>query len=217
MVKKSKKEVIYEEVKNEIILGTFQPRDRIVELAIAERFNSSQAPIREALLKLQEDGLVELIPYTGAFVSEISFDEIKELFEYRRLIELNALKNGLHLFTSQDILSLEKIIVDMKEAGKQKDLSTLISCDMLFHRKVIEKAQRKISLNIWKKLDIHISRFIAAVHPKCFQDLEEVALKHEPLLRVLKQKNLAEAKKIFSEHLNVEPIIQKVTKNSSKY
>lgn len=216
MVKKSKKEVIYEEVKNEIILGTFQPRDRIVELAIAERFNSSQAPIREALLKLQEDGLVELIPYTGAFVSEISFDEIKELFEYRRLIELNALKNGIYLFTTQDILSLEKIIVDMKEAGKQKELSTLISCDMLFHRKVIEKAGRKISLSIWRKLDIHISRFIASVHPKCFQDLEEVALKHEPLLRVLKQKNLAEAKKIFSDHLNVEPIIEKITKNNSR-
>ncbi|WNF36290.1 GntR family transcriptional regulator [Bacillaceae bacterium IKA-2] len=211
MIKKSKKEFIYEELKNEIILGTLQPRDRIIELAIAEKFNSSQAPIREALLKLQEDGLVELIPFTVAFVSEISFDEIKELFEYRRIIELNDLKNGIYLLTTQDFLSLEKIIIDMKEAGKQKELSTLISCEMLFHRKVIEKAQRKMSLNIWKKLDIHISRFIASVHSKYFEDLEEIALKHEPLLHVLKQKNLDEAKKIFSEHLNVEPIIQKIT------
>lgn len=211
LAKKSKKEEIYEQLKNEIILGDIAPRERIVEQGIAQKYNSSQAPIREALLKLQEDGLVDLIPYTGAFVTEVNYEEIKELFEYRQLIELNALKNGMHLFTKRDLSELEEIINEMKLAGENNELSKLISYDMSFHRIIVEKSRRKISLNIWHKLNLHISRFIATVHPLYFEDLEDVAKTHQPLLNALKQKELNKAKKELTKHLDIEPILQKVS------
>ncbi|WP_102347221.1 GntR family transcriptional regulator [Bacillus sp. Marseille-P3661] len=210
MSKKSKKDMIYEQLKNEIILGVMKPKDRIIELGIAEKFGSSQAPIREALLKLQEDGLVDMIPYTGSFVSDVNFQEIKELFEYRRSIELNALKAVIHLLTKDDIEGLEKLLAEMKEAGKKKNLAALISCDMNFHRKIIEKTRKTISLSIWLKLDLHIRRFIAAVHPTYYANLEEIADEHYPLLVALKERDLAAAQKAFNVHFNIDPILKKL-------
>lgn len=208
--KKLIKEVIYHELKKKIIIGSLKQRQRIVELDIAKQFQCSQAPVREALQKLEEEGLVESIPYTGTFVTEIFYDEIKELFDYRRQIELNALRKSIYFMSQQEIHNLINIIEKMKDAGKEGNIYSIISFDMEFHRNIVEKAGKKISLNIWSRLDLHVRRFIATAHPRYFENLEEIAEKHYPLIEVLQEGSIEKAEKAFSEHININDILKKL-------
>jgi DNA-binding GntR family transcriptional regulator len=208
--KKSIKEVVYEQLLEQIMNGALPPRARIIEMEIAHTFDCSQAPIREALQKLQEDGLVELIPYTGAFVTNLGLEEMHECFEYRRMIELNALKKSLHLLSSKDFTRLHEHIEQMSIAASQRDLSVLVAHDMAFHRTILEKSEKRISLQMWSKLNLHVRRCIMMGHPKVYDNWEEIASTHIPLLEALKNGSYEEAEHQFRNHLNVEPLLEKL-------
>ncbi|NEU30461.1 GntR family transcriptional regulator [bacterium LRH843] len=197
------KDKVYLELQNQIVIGELKPKERLTELDLASQFGCSQAPVREALQKLEEEGLVDLIPYTGVFVTEISFEEIKELFEYRRLIELNALNKAFHLFSKKDFEILEQEIEMMRQAAKDNDIGRLVVHDMQFHRYIVEKAGKKTSLTIWSRIDLQVRRFIAHTHPKYFDNLEEIADTHLPLLRYLRESDIYHAKKELEKHTDL--------------
>jgi DNA-binding GntR family transcriptional regulator len=78
---------VYERLRDEIVAGTLQPGEQLVEAKIASDLGVSKTPVREALIRLERDGLVEIEPYRGARVLEPSAEDIREILELRRLIE----------------------------------------------------------------------------------------------------------------------------------
>ena len=77
----------YEVIRNEIIEGRFAPGDRITEADIAEKAEVSRTPVREALRRLEAEGLIRFVPNQGAFVSSWGDDVVEETFELRALLE----------------------------------------------------------------------------------------------------------------------------------
>ncbi|MCM3715644.1 GntR family transcriptional regulator [Alkalihalobacillus oceani] len=208
--KKLLKQKIYSELQQRILTGELQPRERLVELEIAGWFSCSQAPVREALQKLEEDGFVELIPFTGSFVTALSVEEMKELFEYRKMIELNAVKKVIDYLTNKDLEVLADTIQLMREAAAEKDLGKLISYDMFFHRYLVEKTGKTISLKIWSRIDMHVRRFIAHTHPRYFHKLEDIAETHVALFEALKNRDVQQAVETFTSHMEVNDMLTKL-------
>jgi DNA-binding GntR family transcriptional regulator len=84
---KSKKTIVYENLKRKIITNALKPGDPLIEGVLSKELKTSKTPIREALQQLEKDGLVENIPGKGAFVSRFTFQDIRELYEIREILE----------------------------------------------------------------------------------------------------------------------------------
>ena len=89
---KSKKMIVYENLKRRIITNALKPGDPLNEGILSKEFKISKTPVREALQQLEKKGLVENIPGKGAFISRFSFQDIRELFEIREILECEVIK-----------------------------------------------------------------------------------------------------------------------------
>lgn len=89
---KSKKTIVYENLKKRIITNALKPGDPLNEILLAKDLKTSKTPIREALQQLEKEGLVENIPGRGSFVSRFSFQDIRELTEIREILECDVIR-----------------------------------------------------------------------------------------------------------------------------
>lgn len=192
---------IYDQLRSDIIAGRLQPNDRLTELELAEQFQSSQAPVREALQRLQEQGFVRIVKHTGTFVTEISTDEMKELFELRSVIERNAVKHAIYKSRKEDHEQLQDIVHEMQEAADENDLEKLIQQDMAFHQWIITKSGKKMLLQVWHLIDAQIRRYLNVTHPLFFNDLQDICDKHVTLLDHVLSGDVAQAEQAFEQHI----------------
>ncbi|NLP18175.1 MAG: GntR family transcriptional regulator, partial [Firmicutes bacterium] len=81
------RELVYEQLHNAIINGVFKPGDRLVERELANIVGVSKTPVREATRQLEQEGLVQIVPYKGIIVTELSFTQVKEVYDLRSLLD----------------------------------------------------------------------------------------------------------------------------------
>lgn len=107
---------VYEQLRDEIVSGSLSPGEQLVEARIAEELGVSKTPVREALIRLQRDGLVEIEPYRGARVLEPSGDDVREVLELRTLLECQIARD-LAGRQPQDVLdALEVCVAESRRA-----------------------------------------------------------------------------------------------------
>ena len=93
---------IEQEVRDAIIRGVFKPGERLVESVIASRLGVSRAPVREVLSALERENLVVNIPRRGYFVIDFTEKDIDEIYSFRLLLEIGALRRAISRFTEDD-------------------------------------------------------------------------------------------------------------------
>ncbi len=195
---------IFAALRLEIITGQLRPGDRIVELQVAKSFGTSQAPVREALQRLGQEGLVETVRHTGTYVSHMSFSEMEQLFEMRRLIEITSGKILLKRAGQDELAVLQHSFDSMLAAARAGNMTHLIANDVEFHRSLIEGAKQTVFLRLWLTMDGQIRRFIANVTMKYFDDMEALAERHRPILEAIKLRDNNELTHQLSEHLALD-------------
>ena len=112
---------IYQELRERIAFGDFEPGDRLVEADLATRFGVSKTPVREALLTLEADGLVVLRPHRGAEVSRLTAEEWSELIFLRDALEIGALDEIMAAMTEEDFAQAEAALISMADAWAEHD------------------------------------------------------------------------------------------------
>jgi len=115
------KDVIYQELRERIAFGDFEPGDRLVEADLATRFGVSKTPVREALLTLEADGLVVLRPHRGAEVSRLTAEEWSDLIFLRDALEIGALDEIMAKMTKADFAEAEAALISMADAWAEHD------------------------------------------------------------------------------------------------
>jgi DNA-binding GntR family transcriptional regulator len=116
---------VYERLRDEIVSGALRPGEQLVEARIAEDLGVSKTPVREALIRLQRDGLVEIEPYRGARVLEPSAQDIREILELRGLLECQIARDLARRRPAEVLAALEASIAKSKaglESGRTRDL-----------------------------------------------------------------------------------------------
>lgn len=91
---KTKKNIVYEALKKRIISNSLRPGEPLNEGVLSKEMKISKTPVREALQQLERDGFVENVPGRGCFVSRISFQDVKELFETREILECEVIRRA---------------------------------------------------------------------------------------------------------------------------
>jgi DNA-binding GntR family transcriptional regulator len=194
---------IYQQLRESILYGELKPGVRLIVLDLSQKFGVSQAPVREALSRLRQDGLIIGKDNKGSIVSEISLDEVEELYELRHLIEGYAVRETLKTMKQKNFDNLEDLYAGMKQAGIENDLAKFISLDMKFHDFFYENCNNKAILNVWKHIKVQLMRFMFVSNQIYFSKLEEVADYHIELLSALRSDDTEQIEKLFKDHMKV--------------
>ena len=129
---------VYQELKKQIVLLEHKPGAVIRERKTMEEFDVSRTPVREALMRLEMDGLVRIIPNVGSFVEDVSFQQLKDVFEIRSYLVRFAGQLAAARITEEELAEIRERIDGMKST---QDTKTLIRLDGEIH-KIINQATK---------------------------------------------------------------------------
>ena len=122
-----------ERLRTAIIEGELKLGEQVSEAQLAQRLNVSKTPVREALLRLQNEGLVQIHPQRGTFVFRLAPDEVGQLCRYRAMVECAALAEAIAADGAALASALARCVAQMKKAERARDLPALARIDMAFH------------------------------------------------------------------------------------
>jgi DNA-binding GntR family transcriptional regulator len=126
-------EVARERIRDAIVGGELKLGEQVSEAQLAARMGISKTPVREALLRLQGDGLVEIHPQRGTFVFRLDAAQVGQLCRYRAMIECAALREAMAERPVQLLDQMARRVAEMRKAERARDLRALARIDMDFH------------------------------------------------------------------------------------
>lgn len=194
-------EQIWSELRRMILQGSLTPGTRLVELDIAAQSSASQASVREALHRLERDGLVIRRGRRGTFVTEVEPEKMLEVFHIRGTVESVAVRRAVETMTPERLLELERLVERMRQAGRRGEAIALVEADMAFHGRICAWADHPTLLRVWELLYTQMERFLVLYDVEHFFDLTQVALNHEPVLEAIRSGDPDEAARVMHEHV----------------
>ena len=123
------RDVVFNTLRQAILKGELEPGERLMEIQLAERLGVSRTPIREAIRKLELEGLVLMIPRKGAEVAKISARSLRDVLEVRRALEELAIELACQRMSEEDVGNLQKAQEDFKKAIAEGDAMKIADTD----------------------------------------------------------------------------------------
>lgn len=154
--KQSAADRAYQYILQEIVENRLMPGSPIIEQEIADQLNISRTPIREAMKRLEVEGLLISLPYQGTLVATLTTEDIREICNLRSMIELWSLKQGFSLITEEELDHIESLF---NEAISPFDPEKYYVADVMLHKLIVNKARSKRLQNMLNTLDVQIMRF----------------------------------------------------------
>lgn len=152
----SLRERLYETLKEDILLNKYEPGEELQIDKLAQEFGVSTTPIREALVRLEGDGLVVSIPNRGVQVAPISLDDVRNLYEVRRLLEPYAAKIAARYCEEVEVEALYEKLVHLIEGPT--DLAAYINADLELHELMFQHLRNTLLKDILDQVDQHSIR-----------------------------------------------------------
>ena len=138
-VQKPLKDLVYLELKHKILTGEIVSQTRLMEIDLSEKMNVSRTPIREAIKRLADDGLVKVEPRRGAYVANISIKDMLDVFEVREDMEGFVAKLAAKRITDEEKEELREIAEEYEAAiEKADDKEDIIALDEKFHNFIVK-------------------------------------------------------------------------------
>ena len=195
------KESLSERVKrvivDRVIDGTYPPGTHLVELHLAEEFNVSQAPVREALRELSSTRLVENRPRHGTFVRKISSEEMAEIYMVRAALEGEAAIRAFPIL-HQDPAPLRAALEAMRAAVQSDSARGLAKYSTEFHRAIIEASGNRLMLEIWDSLFVEVRTMATIVRGHV--EPKAAAEAHAPILEAYETGNAELCRELVTRH-----------------
>ncbi|WP_020497957.1 GntR family transcriptional regulator [Sciscionella marina] len=156
---KTAQQAVFEALRHEITTGERSPGSVIVQDAVAEKFNVSRIPIREALKRLEAEEYVSYAPHMGYRVTKLTVDELAEVFHLRDVLEAELIRDAMPKVTGEDITQMREAMAEMDEAAKDADLIALGVANRRFHeltfaRSSMERTKRIVA-QLWNTADAY--------------------------------------------------------------
>ncbi|QDU40924.1 HTH-type transcriptional repressor CsiR [Maioricimonas rarisocia] len=198
----ARRECMSDGIRNEltarILDGRLQPGARLVELAIASEFETSQAPVREALRELEAHGLVESQPYRGTRVREITNREMAEAYQVRAILEQHAGEQAAARFEG-NVADLDDLVRRLRTAAAAGDVEAYSDLNVQFHRCILERSGNQTLLKMWETLGFGIRIRVNVVRQSV--DLPRRADEHDPIVDALRAGDGPKAGRLLREHV----------------
>lgn len=152
VLKRTLREQLADILREKILRAEFTPGEKINEKEIAETYQVSRGPVREALRQIEEEGLVTYASQKGCVVKMLSYEEMSESYLIRSTLEGLAVKIYSGKMSAEGIDKLQQAVDDLKENAEKQDLYEIIAADERFHSAIVEEAGCDRLYRMWKSL-----------------------------------------------------------------
>jgi DNA-binding GntR family transcriptional regulator len=190
---------VADELKEKILSGDYKPGTRLVQDDLASKFKASRSPIREALRMLEADGLVEIKPHSGAWISELNLAEFEEMYQIRERIEPLMLRLSIPNLTTKLIKELEETLEKLSQA---KSVEQFLKLDREFHLLTYEGANTtflgEIVQRMWNTTQPYRRLYSKILEQENFNSAH---LEHTLLMKAIKRADLDDAERILYGHI----------------
>jgi len=188
---------IYSEIKRRIVFLDYRPGQILYTKQLMEEFGVSLTPIREVLICLEAEELVYMVPNRGAYVREVSFKELKDIFEVRLFLIGQSGRLAAQRINDEELKEIKKLLKKIKQAKERK---LLIQLDSEFHNLVNEASKNKALAKTLERLRNQVARlwFFATEENDTYA--MQIPEDFEKLVRALEQRDQAKSEQILRDH-----------------
>lgn len=197
---KGKSDLVYEEIRRAIMGGLFKPGDKLGTDQLATALRVSRMPVREAIKRLQIEGLVDVIPHKEATVAIVTEDQMQNVFAVRAVLEGLAAREAALRIGDEGLSRLWILYKEMEEMVKAGDTPGQLTKNREFHEAIQEisanKLLQSVTSNLFDSIERYRLRFMSlARRPQVV--LEE----HYELIKAIESHNPEQAEKLMRKHI----------------
>lgn len=194
------RDVIFNTLRDAIVSGDLKPGERLMEVDLAEKMGVSRTPVREAVRKLEMEGLVTMVPRKGTHVAELSAKDIMDVLEVRASLDRLATELAAKRVRQEHIRSLENIHKQYASCIEKGNISGAIKKDVEFHEVIYNASGNNKLNNVAANLREQIYRY-RVLYLRDFTNAEEVLKEHQSILQALYEKDVDLAGRLAEEHI----------------
>ena len=192
-------EGVYRVLRAAILDGTVPPGGQLRERDIATDLGISRSPLREALTRLEEEGLIVKIPFRGAFVVEVSPQDVAEIASIRLLVEPYAGELALETLRGPERPRLAQTVADLRQATDKNDLPASIDAHLQFHRLFYDFSGHSVLRGLWNGWETKLRLYLTVDH-RSYNDLHDIAVEHERLAAVALEGDMDAFRRELAHH-----------------
>jgi DNA-binding GntR family transcriptional regulator len=183
-------------IREAVVQGDFKLGERLSEASIAQKLGTSKTPVREALVRLKVEGLVDVHPQSGTVVFRLNPHEVARLCAFRKMLEIASLREAFAHHRNPLLQGMRKLLKQMEKAERAGDLTALADIDMHFHDLFLECAQNNYLSSAYNLIRYQL-RALRHRSP-----IDACLENHQVLHDAIEQGELSKAEAMLEEHIN---------------
>ena len=199
------RDVVFKTLRQAILKGELEPGERLMEIQLAERLGVSRTPIREAIRKLDLEGLVLMVPRKGAEVARISEKNLRDVLEVRRTLEELAVDLACQRMNQEELKELKETEAQFVQAIREGDAMQIAQTDEHYHEIIYNSTGNEKLVQILNNLREQMYRYrLEYIKDEDKRDI--LLVEHEQILKALSLRHVHEARIAIREHIDNQEI-----------
>ncbi|MEI8057384.1 MAG: GntR family transcriptional regulator [Actinomycetes bacterium] len=194
------KDMVYENVKQDIVDLVLPPGTHLREADLAERYEVSKTPVREALSRLAQENLIDLHAYRGAIVSTYSRTDLMEIYQLREILEGACAREAAISIGADDLSELGRVVRVSKQALEASQIEELTRLLEAFDEILYRQSTNRRILELVRTLDAHLRR-IGKLTVRIPGRLDKSVFQHAEIFEAIGRRNAADAEALMREHV----------------
>lgn len=194
------REVIFNTIREAIIVGELKPGERLMEVKLAEKMGVSRTPVREAIRKLELEGLVEMLPRKGAHVADLSVKDIMDVLEVRSTLDGLASYLSATRITDDEIKELKHSLGQFVNCVEKDNLQGSIKKDVEFHDIIYRSSRNDKLIQISNNLREQVQRF-RVIYIKDHSSSRELVREHNAICDAITNRDPDAAMIFANKHI----------------
>lgn len=209
------RDVVFNTLRNAILRGELEPGERLMEIALAQKLGVSRTPIREAIRKLELEGLVVMVPRKGAEVADITEKDLRDVLEVRIALEELSIMLAIKHMSDEAIDELSDANKEFVRVAQTGDLIKTAQADVAFHELIYIGTENKRLNQIISNLREQMYRY-RLEYLKDKSTHEQLIKEHNDIIDAMKERDVEKAKQAIKLHIvNQEESILKTIKKKN--
>src|ERR1700691_4539044 len=195
-------EEAYQKIRHSILKGKWAPAAPLSEYQLAAQFKLSRTPVREALTRLEQEGMVRTVPGRGTFVSDLTPHDIMEIYQVREPLESFAARLAAEQMSADRLLQLEHIFREMRDGAAAGHSARIVEIAVSFHEPIMGATQNQRMINILPTLDDQMHR-IRSLWLGQARGSQGTLAEHYQIVKAIADRNPDAAEAAMRKHLQI--------------
>ena len=202
------RDVVFNTLRKAILKGELKPGERLMEIALAERLGVSRTPVREAMRKLESEGLVVMIPRRGAQVANITEKDLNDVLEVRIALENLSIENACMRMTEEQLEELWNAAKNFEATMAEGNLVKLAEADVAFHEVIYKSSDNRRLNQVLNNLREQIYRY-RVEYLKDENNYPTLMKEHKDIVEGLVRKNKTQVTETMHQHVKNQAVAVK--------